>query len=81
MIRLAIFGSIFVVGVVFQGSEAAAQSPNPALLAPSGGRSGLAMPRHTVSRPTYTHVRPGGTPANMKSQRGHHLSHPRAHGL
>jgi hypothetical protein len=79
MIRLTVFAGILAVGVASLGSQAAAQSPNPALLAPSGGRAGLAHP-HTVPRSTYTSPRPGGTPANMKSQRGHHLSHPRAHG-
>jgi hypothetical protein len=80
MIRFSVFASMFAAGIASLGSQAMAQSPNPALLAPSGGRAGLA-PSHTVARPPHTSPRPGGTPANMKSQRGHHLSHPRAHGL
>jgi hypothetical protein len=80
MIRLTVFASMLAVSIVSLASPAMAQSPNPALLAPSGGRAGLA-PSHTVPRPTHTSPRPGGTPPNMKSQRGHHLSHPRAHGL
>jgi hypothetical protein len=80
MIRLNVFASMLAVGIASLGSQAMAQSPNPALLAPSGGRAGLA-PAHTVPRTHHTSPRPGGTPANMRSQRGHHLSHPRAHGL
>ena len=79
MIRLSFFASMLAVGIVSLASPASAQSPNPALLAPSGGRAGLA-PSHTVPRPTHTSPRPGGTPPNMRSQRGHHLSTPRAHG-
>jgi hypothetical protein len=82
MIRLMVFAGILAIGMASLGSQAAAQSPNPALLAPSGGRAGLA-PAHTVPRSTYHHTppRPGGTPPNMRSQRGYHLSHPRVHGL
>jgi hypothetical protein len=82
MIRPAVFASMLAVGIASLGSQATAQSPNPALLAPSGGRAGLAPP-HTVPRSTHAHTsaRPGGTPPNMKSQRGYHLSHPRVHGL
>jgi hypothetical protein len=81
MTRPTVFANMVTVGIASLGSQATAQSPNPALLAPSGGRAGVALPRHTVPRPTYTSPRPGGTRANMKSQRGHHLSHPRVHGL
>ena len=82
MIRPIVFGSMLAVSIASLGPPATAQSPNPALLAPSGGRAGLAAP-HTVPRSTHTHhsSRPGGTPPNMKSQRGYHLSHPRVHGL
>ena len=83
MIQLTVFASMLAVGIVSLGSQATAQSPNPAHLAPSGGRAGLAAP-HTVPRSTHTQhtsARPGGTPPNMKSQRGYHLSTPRAHGL
>ena len=83
MFRLTVFASILAVGIASLGSQATAQSPNPAHLAPSGGRAGLAPP-HTAPRPTYsqhTSSKPGGIPPNMKSQRGYHLSTPRAHGL
>ena len=53
MIRLTVFARA-AVGIVFLASPALAQSPNPALLAPSGGRAGLA-PSHTVPRPTHSH--------------------------
>jgi hypothetical protein len=82
MIRLTVFAGILAIGMAPLTSQAVAQSPNPALLAPSGGRAGLA-PAHTVPRSTYHHTppRPGGTPPNMRSRRGYHLSHPRVHGL
>jgi hypothetical protein len=81
MIRLTVFASILAIGTAFLGSQATAQSPNPALLAPSGGRAGLA-PAHTVpSTHHHASARPGGTPPNMKSRRGYHLSHSRVHGL
>jgi hypothetical protein len=81
MIRLTVFAIALAVGIASLSSQSTAQSPNPALLAPSGGRAGLAAP-HTVPRSThsYTSARPGGTPPNMRSQRGYHLSHPRVHG-
>jgi hypothetical protein len=80
MIRLTLFAGMLALGIASLASQAIAQSPNPVLLAPPGGRAGLAR-AHTVPRSTHTSPRPGGTPANMTSQRGHHLSHPRAHGL
>ena len=49
MIRLMVLASMLVVGIASLGSQAIAQSPNPAHLAPSGGRAGLAPP-HTVPR-------------------------------
>jgi hypothetical protein len=36
MIRLTVFAGILAIGMASLGSQAAAQSPNPALLAPSG---------------------------------------------
>jgi hypothetical protein len=60
MIRVTVFASMLAVGIASLTSPAMAQSPNPALLAPSGGRAGLA-PSHTVPRPTHTSPRPGGT--------------------
>ena len=78
MIRLTLI--VLATGIGLLALSANAQSPNPALLAPPGGRAGLAAPQ-AVPRPTYTSPRPGGTPPNMKSRRGHHLSHPRVHGL
>jgi hypothetical protein len=80
MIRVTVFASMLAVGIASLATQAMGQSPNPVLLAPPGGRAGLAPPQ-TVSRPTHTSPRPGGTPANMMSRRGHHLSHLRAHGL
>jgi hypothetical protein len=80
MFRLTLIVLMLTVGVGLLAPPANAQSPNPALLAPPGGRAGLAAPQ-TVPRTTYTSPRPGGTPPNMKSRRGHHLSHPRVHGL
>ncbi len=81
MIRIVIFAGIVATGTAFLGSGAAAQSPNPTVLAPSGGRPGLA-PSHTVpSTRHHSSARPGGPPPNMRSQRGYHLSTPRAHGL
>jgi hypothetical protein len=80
MIRVTVFASMLAVGIASLVSQAMAQSPDPALLAPPGGRAGLAPPQ-SVPRPTYTSPRPGGTPPIMKSRRGRHLSHPRTHGL
>jgi hypothetical protein len=64
-------------------SPADAQSPDPALLAPPDGRAGLAPPiwlPQPAPQYTYPAPRPGGTPPNMVSRRGRHLSHPRVHG-
>jgi hypothetical protein len=81
MTRLTVFASILAIGTASLGSQAIAQSPNPTLLAPPGGRAGLA-PSHTVpSTRDHTSARPGGTPPNMRSLRGYHLSHPRIHEL
>lgn len=83
MIRLIVLASMLAVGIASLGLQATAQSPNPAHLAPPGGRAGLAPP-HTALRPAHSHhnlPRPGGTPPNMRSQRGYQLSTPRAHGL
>jgi hypothetical protein len=51
MIRPTVFAGILAIGMAPLSSQAVAQSPNPALLAPSGGRAGLA-PVHTVPRST-----------------------------
>ena len=76
MIRPIVFGSMLAVSIASSARQPPPNRPNPALLAPSGGRAGLAAP-HTVPRSTHPHhsSRPGGTPPNMKSQRGYHLSH------
>ncbi len=80
MIRLALIVLILAAGIGPLVLHANAQSPNPALLAPPGGRAGLAPPL-SVPQPTYTSPRPGGTRPHMKSRRGYRLSHPRVHGL
>ena len=81
MIRLTVFASILAVGMASLGSRATAQSPNPTLLAPSGGRAGLAASHTVPSTRHHSSARPGGTPPNMRSHRGYHLSTPRAHGF
>jgi hypothetical protein len=50
MIRLTVFAT--AVGIVSLAPPALAQSPNPALLAPSGGRAGLA-PSHRAATDSY----------------------------
>ncbi len=80
MIRLTLIVLVLAAGIGPLAPRANAQSPNPALLAPPGGRAGLAAPQ-SVPRTSYASPKPGGTPPIMKSRRGHHLSHPRVHGL
>ena len=80
MIRLTLIVLMLAAGIGPLALRANAQSPNPALLAPPGGRAGLAAPQ-TVPRTSYTSPKPGGTPPIMKSRRGYRLSHPRVHGL
>jgi hypothetical protein len=79
MIRLTI-AVLLAVGVASVASSAVAQSPDPALLAPGQSGRMLAPPRATEPPPVYTSPRPGGTPPQVMSRRGRHLSHPRVHG-
>ena len=84
MIRILIASFILAGSVAtLATSPADAQSPDPALLAPRHGRAGLAPPiwlPQPAPQYTYPAPRPGGTPPNMTSRRGRHLSHPRVHG-
>ena len=82
MIRILI-ASFMLAGSIaaLATSQANAQSPDPALLAPAPAQAGLAPSQNTALRPTYTSPRSGGTSANMKSRSGRYLSHPRVHGL
>jgi hypothetical protein len=81
MLRILMTSFILAASIVTLTPHADAQSPDPALLAPAAGQAGLASPRNTVLRPSYTSPRFGGTSANMKSRSGRYLSHPRVHGL
>jgi hypothetical protein len=82
MIRIVIATFILAGSIAaLATSQADAQSPDPALLAPGQSGRMLAPPRATEAPPVYTSPRPGGTPPHMKSRRGRHLSHPRVHGL
>jgi hypothetical protein len=78
-VRLTVIVVALVVGIGPLATQSNAQSPNPALLAPGHSGRMLAQPERSGPRPTYTSPRPGGTPPNMMSRRGHRLSHPRAH--
>src|SRR6516162_11836640 len=84
MIRILIATFVLAGGITaLAPSPADAQSPDPALLAPRYGRAGLAPPiwlPQPAPQYTYPAPRPGGTPPNMMSRRGRHLSHPRVHG-
>jgi hypothetical protein len=84
MIRILIATFILAGGIAAVAPlPADAQSPDPALLAPRYGRAGLAPPiwlPQPAPQYTYPAPRPGGTPPNMMSRRGRHLSHPRVHG-
>jgi hypothetical protein len=79
MIRSTVIVVMLTVSIGALATQANAQSPDPALLAP--GQSGwmLAPPRYTEPRPVYTSPRPGGTPPHMVTRRGRHLSQPRVH--
>jgi hypothetical protein len=79
MIRVAIVLVTLAVGVaVLTTSEAGAQSPDPALLAP--GQSGrlMAPARTTDPRPSYMGSTAGGHATHM-SRHGRQLSHPSMH--
>ena len=79
MIRHTVVAVTLAVSIGLPATEASAQSPDPALLAPGQSGRMLAPPRYSQPRPTYTSPRPGGTPPHMMSRRGHHMSHPRVH--
>jgi hypothetical protein len=79
MIRLTVIVVMLTVGIAPLATQANAQSPDPALLAPGQSGRMLAPPRYTEPRPTYTSPRPGGTPPYMMSRRGLPLSHPSMH--
>jgi hypothetical protein len=77
MIRLTVVAVVFAISIVsLAASQANAQSPDPALLAP--GRSGrmLAPPRYPASRPSYASARHRDV---YRSLTGARLSHPSAH--
>jgi hypothetical protein len=78
MMRLTI-AAMLAVGIASAASQAIAQSPDPALLAPGQSGRMLAPPRATKASPVYTSPTPGGTPPHMTGRRGKHLSHPRVH--
>jgi hypothetical protein len=79
MTRLTVIIVMFTVSIAGLATEADAQSPDPALLAPGQSGRMLAPPRATEPSPVYTSPRPGGTPPYMTGRRGKRLSHPRAH--
>jgi hypothetical protein len=79
MIRLTVIVVMLTASIEPLAIRANAQSPDPALLAPGQSGRMLAPPRYTEAPPIYTSPRPGGTPPNMMSHRGRHLSHPRVH--
>jgi hypothetical protein len=82
MPRILMTSFTLAAGIMVLTPQANAQSPDPALLAPTAAQPGLAASQqNTALRPTYTSPRSGGTPANMKSRFGQYLSHPRVHGL
>jgi hypothetical protein len=80
MIRLTVFAGILAIGMASFGSQAAAQSPNPALLAPSGGRPGARAHGAAVDLPSHPSEGWRDT-SEHEVPRGYHLSHPRVHGL
>jgi len=53
MIRLTVFASMLAVSIVSLASPAMAQSPNPALLAPLGGRAGLGALAYRAATDSY----------------------------
>jgi len=78
MIRFTVI-VVLMLSIGVLATQANAQSPDPALLAPGQSGRMLAPPRYTESRPVYTFPRPGGTPPHMTGRRGKRLSHPRVH--
>jgi hypothetical protein len=80
MIRLTVIAVMLTVSVApLAISQARAQSPDPALLAPGQSGRMMAPPRYTDPSPIYTSPRPGGHAPSYISQRGAHLSHPARH--
>jgi hypothetical protein len=80
MIRFTAVAIMFGVGTILAPmSQASAQSPDPALLAP--GRSGrmLAPPRYSVSRPNHASAGQRNVFRSYSSLTGARLSHPSVH--
>jgi hypothetical protein len=78
MNRLTVLAVMFAIGTAsLATSQANAQSPDPALLAP--GQSGrlMAPPRYTEPRPSYGYV--GHHRDRYTNWHGAHLSHPSMH--
>jgi hypothetical protein len=78
MNRLTVLAVMFAIGTAsLATSQANAQSPDPALLAP--GQSGrlMAPPRYTEPRPNYGYV--GHHRDRYTNWHGAHLSHPSMH--
>jgi len=66
MIRMLIISFILAGSIaVLATSQANAQSPDPALLAPGQSGRMLAPPRYTDPSPTYTSPRPGENTEHM----------------
>ena len=83
MFRLTVFASMLAVGIASWARKPQPNRPIRPILRRQGAEPDWRA--HTPCRDrVQTHhasPRPGGTLPNMKSQRGYHLSTPRAHGL
>jgi hypothetical protein len=77
MIRLTVVAVMFAVGTAsLATSQANAQSPNPAVLAPGNSGRMLGPPRYTGSRSSYASA---GHHDVYRSRNGARLSHPSTH--
>jgi hypothetical protein len=76
MVRIHMISFMLAAGIVVLTSQANAQSPDPALLAPGQSGRMLAPPRYSTSRPSYASAGHRDVFRSYRSLTGARLSHP-----
>jgi hypothetical protein len=76
MVRIQMISFMLAAGIVVLTSQANAQSPDPALLAPGQSGRMLAPPRYSTSRPSYASAGHRNVFRSYRSLTGARLSHP-----
>jgi hypothetical protein len=76
MVRIQMISFMLAAGIVVLTSQANAQSPDPALLAPGQSGRVLAPPRYSASRPSYASAGHRNVFRLYRSLTGARLSHP-----